>query len=140
MKPTSRGADKRESRKEREAQAWKQFIEDLARTSLVKNIEQSLVALTTAHERAQIVKRVAALELLQQGKSYNEIGRILWLSPTTISALRKSARGGAGYVSSYRWAKTAPKVKWTSLHSSRNDSNVTWPHGKLAFPQKHRRY
>ena len=139
-KPTPRGASGYATRKEMEAGIWKRLTGELARISSPSEMERALAALTTAYEREQIIKRTFAIKLLKEGKSYNEIGRILWLSPTTISALKKSVRGGAGYVSGYRWAKTAPMVKWTSLHSSRDDSNVTWPHGKLAFPRKHHRY
>ena len=39
---------------------------------------------------ASVVMRASALNMIMSGKSYREIGRELWLSPQTISGLKKA--------------------------------------------------
>lgn len=130
--------DKFKSRKEFDGYVWNQIVENLAKTLSPRDIERSLTMLTTASERKQITRRAAALELLKQGKSYNEISKALWLSPTTISAIRKSLRGGKGYVSGYGWGNTRRKGGW-SVYPRPVSKRLTLPHGKLVYPQKRNR-
>lgn len=87
------------SREAREAYVLKILTEELARISSAKEIERFLSALLTAREKKQMVGRVMAASLLRQGRSYREIGEATWLSPTTISAVRKSLLAKEGYIS-----------------------------------------
>lgn len=87
------------SKSEWEAHVWTKLSGGFAEAGSALEIEKSLDMLLTAHEKRQIINRAAAISLLKQGMSYREIGRILWLSPTTISSLRKSARNQTGYIS-----------------------------------------
>lgn len=48
--------------------------------------------LITAHERRDLVLRAAALDRLLAGKSYRQIGDELWLSPQTVSGIKKVFR------------------------------------------------
>lgn len=89
------------SREEWEQHIWKKIEEKLSGADSTGEVGDILNLLLTAHEKRQIIKRVSAISLLGQGKSYGEIGELLWLSPQTISAIRKSMRSGAGYVSGY---------------------------------------
>src|SRR3989304_524996 len=60
-----------------------------------RNLRESkelLEVLVTAHERRNLVLRAAALDRLISGKSYRQIGRELWLSPQTISGIKKAIR------------------------------------------------
>ena len=98
MKPVP-SVDKFKSRREWGVFVWKDLIAELASAGSAKEVEHLLAALLTAHEKKQMVKRMAAASLLGQGKSYREIGEALWLSPTTISAVRKSLLENDGYVS-----------------------------------------
>ena len=93
------------SRREWEARVWRTIIEGIARASSAKEVELLLGSLITAHEKKQMVKRVAAMSFLAQKKSYREIGRILWLSPQTVSAIRKSMLDGEDYKSRYARTK-----------------------------------
>lgn len=63
-----------------EASCWEKITKD-----------PTLLNLFTTHsERHDIVMRVAALDRLLAGKSYREIGDELWLSPQTISSIKKA--------------------------------------------------
>ena len=68
------------SRKEWEAACWKNIVES----------KELLQLLITSHERHNIVMRAATLERLSSGKSYRNIGAELWLSPQTISGIKKA--------------------------------------------------
>ena len=68
------------SRKEWEAACWKNIVES----------NELLQLLITSHERHNVVMRAVTLERLSSGKSYRNIGAELWLSPQTISGIKKS--------------------------------------------------
>lgn len=113
------------SRREWEEFIWQRLTEFLVNESTPKTIDKYLRTLLTKNERLQMIKRAVAISMLKQGKSYREIGELLWLSPTTISALRKSMRQEDGYISSYsRSKKKEPnhkplsKKEWTELRFS----------------------
>ena len=69
------------SRKEWEVAYWKNIVES----------GELLQLLITPHERHNIIMRAATLEGLSSGKSYKIIGEELWLSPQTISSIKKAA-------------------------------------------------
>ena len=85
------------------------MIEGLAKMTSSEEIEQSLNMLLTAYEKKQIINRAVATSLLRQGKSYKEIEEMLWLSPITISAIRKSIKTQKEYVSGYMRSKKHEK-------------------------------
>ncbi len=89
------------SREEWEISVWKKLIEELAEASSAKEIEKLLAPLLTAYEKKQIVKRTAAIFFTQRGMGFREIERTLWLSPTTINAIKKSIRETGQYTSHY---------------------------------------
>ena len=68
------------SRKEWEAACWKK----------IAGSEKLLWLLVTSHERHDIVMRAAAVDGIASGKSYRTIGAELWLSPQTISGIKKA--------------------------------------------------
>ncbi len=49
-----------------------------------------LELISTSSERHDLVMRAAAINALISGKSYREIGKELWLSPQTISGIKKA--------------------------------------------------
>lgn len=98
------------SRKEWEQFVWQHITKALAGENSSEVVDKSLSLLITESERGQIIRRAAAISLLKQGKSYGMISKLLWLSPSTISALRKSLRGEEGYVSNYLRRKKGEKV------------------------------
>lgn len=72
--------DNYSSRQEWETVCWQKII----------GSKELLQLLITSHERHDIVMRAAAINSLSLGKSYNQIGEELWLSPQTISGIKKS--------------------------------------------------
>ena len=101
--------NKFDSRREWEKYIWSILIKEIIKANSIKEIEKVLDLLLTAHEKKQMIKRASAISLLKQGKSYSEIGEVLWLSPTTISAIRKSLRTKEGYVTRYMRNKKPEK-------------------------------
>ena len=69
-----------------------------------------LKIIITPHERRDLVIRAAAIDLIQSGKSYRQISKELWLSPQTISCLKK-ALAENGYKSYQERSKTERKKK-----------------------------
>lgn len=49
-----------------------------------------LELLVTSNERHDLVMRATAVDALVSGKSYKQIGEELWLSPQTISGIKKA--------------------------------------------------
>jgi len=101
--------NKFKSREEWGTYIWKMITKRFLEADSAQEIEKSLDMLLTVYEKKQIIKRASAISLLKQGKSYSEIGELLWLSPQTISAIRKSMRAQAGYVSNYTRNKKPEK-------------------------------
>lgn len=124
MKPIP-SVEKFKSRKDWEEYIWSQLTKGLAEADSTQKIKEFLNMLLTAHEKKQMIKRASAVSLLKQGKSYREIGELLWLSPVTISAIRKSMRAQKEYVSSYarnkkpeKKQKPLTKKEWDQLQFS----------------------
>jgi uncharacterized protein YerC len=95
------------SRKEWENYVWKELLTNLATEHSPRGIQKFTQTLLTTTEKNKIIYRAAAISLLQQGKNYREIGNILWLSSSTISAIRKSVQSSEHYIS----ARTRKKMK-----------------------------
>ena len=93
--------NKFKSKNEWESYIWAKIVKGFAESNSAKEIEKSLDMLLTRHEKIQIINRASAISLLKREMSYREIGRMLWLSPQTISAIRKSIRSEGGYTSRY---------------------------------------
>lgn len=77
---------------------WEEFLWDrfLDRVSDLKSKKQSrkvFDALFSDYERKIIVRRLAAMALIREGKGTREISRILWLSTSTVSNLKKNLLG-----------------------------------------------
>lgn len=70
------------SRKEWEEACWKKLLDS----------KEALDRIVTPSERHNIVLRAAAVHRIRRGASYNKIARELWLSPQTISAIKKGLR------------------------------------------------
>lgn len=92
------------SRKEWEKFIWNKIIDNLVKAKSSDEVEQILSKLLGEHERKLMLRRLTAILLLREELSYSQIGEILWLSPNTISAIKKSA-GSNQY---HSWRKLAP--------------------------------
>jgi len=125
--------------KEWEKYVWKKLLADFVKANSPSEVEKLLELFITEHERQQIVKRVAAVSMFDQGRSYREIEERLWLSSSTISAIRKSMQSRKGYITRHaRWKVEGRKKKKFSVFSRRGGANtkLILPHGKLVFPQR----
>jgi len=69
-------------RKEWEDACWQKILKS-------KDI---LKLLTTPNERHNLVMRAAVIDAINSGKKYREIAEELWLSPQTISAIKKALK------------------------------------------------
>jgi len=95
------------SRKNWEEECWK----------IILSSRESIGNLMTAYERRNIILRVAVLNLLNSGTSYRRIAEELWLSPQTISSIKKTFK--ESFYRSYRErGKLERKRKTYSLGSS----------------------
>jgi len=70
------------SRKEWERACWRKLLKS-------KNL---IALLVTNNERRNLVMRAAVTERINAGKRYRQIAEELWLSPQTISSIRKALR------------------------------------------------
>jgi len=89
---------------------WLKFLEK------VKNSNPEMTVkifnfLLSVDEKEAIMKRLAAVNLIRAGKSYKEIGKILWMSPSTVSAVKKSMAKATGYKSGNFYASQSKKEK-----------------------------
>jgi len=77
---------------------WLKFCENVEKSSSERTA-RILNSLLSVDEKGMIAKRLAAVKLIRLGKSYKEIGKILWMSPSTVSAIKKSMSNTTSYQS-----------------------------------------
>ncbi len=112
-----------------EKEIWQSVIEKIYGTKSKEEIEGLLTSLITFQEREHIARRLAVRSLLAQGMSYTKIGALLWVSPLTISAIKKSEIDKGGYRSyqdrkqanSEATPKNQPALQESLLHAWLND-------------------
>lgn len=69
---------------------WEELLNKLADTGAKSEIRKILESLISNYEKKVILKRLAIIASVRMGKSYQEISEMLWLSPNTISAIKKN--------------------------------------------------
>lgn len=106
-----------QSRKEWEENIWHEFLRSIEKTRSGKDVAILLNNLLSANEKKLIVKRLSASALISAGKTYKEIGEILWISPSTISALKKSIRKNASYQSSRHYSEMSAEEKRKAMEN-----------------------
>ncbi|MDO8664414.1 MAG: Trp family transcriptional regulator [Candidatus Liptonbacteria bacterium] len=94
-----------------EADIWRRFLNDIEKADSKSAIAKLFDNLLSANEKALISKRLAAMALIKSGKSYKEIGRILWISPSTVSAIKKSVHQAINYKSNRYYAGNSKNEK-----------------------------
>ena len=105
------------SRKEWEDACWQKLIKS----------PKTLHLIITSNERHNLVLRAAALDRLRAGMRYRHIGKELWLSPQTISAIQKAVKEN-GY-QSYRERGKKDRKKISYAHSLVRRTKIH--HGKV---------
>ena len=72
---------------------WRDFIRAIKKARTEKDIKETVGKLFTPTELIMIEKRLAIISFLKQGISHREIGRILDVSPATVSFVRNGFSG-----------------------------------------------
>ncbi len=85
------------SRKEWEAAIWEKFLENVKMSKSKQELKKIFDGLLSASEKKTIVKRLIAISLIKQGKTYRQIREIVWVSHNTISALKKTLKKRSEY-------------------------------------------
>ena len=81
---------------------WNNLLEKLTVTKTKQQTGKIINALFSNYEKSVITKRLAALALIRAGVGTREIMRTLWVSPATISALKKNFFGNPSVYTSQR--------------------------------------
>lgn len=88
---------------------WDNLLQKLTETNSKKQTGRILNSLFSNYEKKIVVKRLAALALIRSGIGTREIIRVLWMSPATVSALKKSLFTNPEVYKSQR--SFAPRIK-----------------------------
>lgn len=99
------------SKKEWEDYVWSKFLENIKTIKSDERLKAFLNDLFSASEKKLIINRLAALAMIRAGKTYKEIEEALWISPSTISALKKSFRQKGAYQSNRYYAERSKQRK-----------------------------
>ena len=102
---------KSRSRKEWSEDSWRGFLNSVEKADSKKRVTELLDTILSDSEKKLISKRLAALRLIEAGVSYKAIGRKLWMSPSTVSALKKIMYKPAPYQSSRYYATRSRNEK-----------------------------
>ncbi len=94
-------------------QLWDKLVNEISKVGEEKEIKRILEKLISEDEKKMILKRLAVVALIRAGKSYREIGEILWLSPNTVSTIKKNIFGDHKHYKSYLAFYGGP-MKWSS--------------------------
>ncbi len=78
---------------------WGAIIESFREADSREKVEELFNNLLTDYEKDDLARRLAILSLVRQGGTYSEISKKLWVSPSTISSIKKSLISKNGYKS-----------------------------------------
>lgn len=92
---------------------WDKFLDKLSKAKSKKELRLMLEKLLAEGEKKMVARRLAVIALLRSGKSYQEIGEILWISPNTVSTIKKNILGNIENYKSYRKFYKGP-TQWSS--------------------------
>lgn len=77
---------KNKYRKEWQDDVWRLFLKEFSDQKF-RNLADTIFS---AYEKKLIINRIAAVSLIREGVGTQEIARLLWLSRSTISAIKNS--------------------------------------------------
>ncbi|OGY63592.1 MAG: hypothetical protein A3I24_01460 [Candidatus Harrisonbacteria bacterium RIFCSPLOWO2_02_FULL_41_13b] len=98
-------------------QLWKKLLYRLSQTRSKEAVEYILTKLLSNHEKRILLKRLAVMTLIKSRRSYREISEILWLSPNTVSMIKKNFFDSTLQHVSY-YASRKKNIRLGSKHSS----------------------
>lgn len=102
------------SREEWEEYIWGRFLKSINDVKNEKKLKRILESVISKKEKRLIIKRIIAISLIKNGKTYREIGETLYLSPVTVSALKKSLYAGISYAAASEVTPRQDKNKQVS--------------------------
>jgi len=97
------------SKKEWEEFVWEKIVAELVSSKSSKDINIFLARIIGDYEKKLIIRRLTLALLVQEGLSYSQIGELLWLSPTTISTIKKNLSNSSESYKSRRNFPNQPK-------------------------------
>lgn len=81
---------------------WEKLVDKISATSSRTETKKILENLLSNYEKRTVLRRLAVKALVQSGKTYQEIGEILWMSPQTISTTKKNILSKQDNYKSYK--------------------------------------
>jgi uncharacterized protein YerC len=120
--------------KEWERSAWQEVLEAIRAFEPERRV-RLLDALLTDHEKALIAKRLAALALMREGKTYRAIGAALRMSPSTIRMLKKITATRGTYHSNRHYSAIRSAAKARPIRATLPPSPTALDY-LLSFPKK----
>ncbi|KKU83794.1 MAG: hypothetical protein UY12_C0030G0002 [Parcubacteria group bacterium GW2011_GWA2_47_8b] len=102
-------------------QLWGKLLDGILKLNNGREAKRIFEKLVSEDEKKMIIKRLAAITLIRAGKSYREIGKILWLSPNTVSTIKKNIFGNHAHYKSYLAFYGGP-TRWSHINSKSEKS------------------
>ncbi len=81
---------------------WDRLLEKISQSKSKNEIKKVLENILSFNEKKILLRRLAILALVRSGKSYQEIEEALWVSPQTISVIKKGYASQSGQYQSDR--------------------------------------
>ena len=78
-----------EENKKLEEKVWQEFLEKMKQAVSSKNIGGVLEIVLSSYEKKELMRRLAIISFLNEGKTYRKISEILGVSHQTIRAVKK---------------------------------------------------
>ena len=100
-------------------QLWEKLIYKVASAKSPKETKKILENLISDYEKKVILRRLAVTALVGSGKTYQEIGEILWMSPQTISTAKKNLFVSSHNYKSYKYFYGGP-IEYSSFSKTKN--------------------
>jgi len=111
---------------------WERILERTSGSHSKSEVKKFLESLLSEKERRFLLRRLAVVALLRSGKSYKDIGRILWVSPQTISTIKRNFLGKSKQYRSHR--SIHPKKQGEPRKLPNDNLAVDFIFGFLSIP------
>ncbi len=100
-------------------QLWEKLMNKITSVKSPKETKKILGNLISDYEKKVVLRRLAVTALVKSGKTYQEIGEILWMSPQTISTMKKNLFGNSNNYKSYKHFYGGP-IKYSGLGTTKS--------------------
>ncbi|MDO8467268.1 MAG: Trp family transcriptional regulator [bacterium] len=103
---------------------WEELLDSILKMGSKQNAKNLLESLLCSQEKKMLLRRLAVLVLVSQGKSYKEIGEILWISSSTVSAIKKVAFRKTGHYQSARFGQGKRRYSSLAINAEKKNINL----------------